>query len=233
VLVKAPSSTAVVITNVEIKILRYHEWDSTGSLIQCGYGADAYGASTATFSFAKNDSTLHLSRLTEAGDTADFTIPPDQFRVDAGLTEVIALHPEGRPGFYEWSITVHAIIDQKQVVDRLGTDDAPLLTAIIPEGQSDRLKTVDWDLASCRWGKPPTIPSSSRTIRVGGPATDPGLGVCDGRSRWDRDGVLMGSGQRPSLDLPLSQEGSARSARTGSIASTAQHALRLYTMLGL
>ena len=158
VLVKAPSSTAVVITRVEIEILRYRPWNSTGSLIRCGYGADYYEASVATFSFLQNNSKLHVSRLTENRDPLEFTVPPDQFRVAAGLTEVLALHPQGRPGFYEWSMTVHAIINQKQVVERLGTEDEPLLTAIFPKDQpygGDAIKTIDWDLVSCQWTEPP------------------------------------------------------------------------------
>jgi hypothetical protein len=163
VIIKAPSSTAVVITSVEITVHSHNELDGDGALIQCGYGGDGYFVSTATLSFLDRDSVLRLKALE---DDQDYAIPPDQFRVEAGLSEVIAFEGEGEPGVYEWSMVVNAVINQKAVTQQVGSEADPLLTIVTPDSGSDPeahdeqtplgfllevYDAVDWDPVACEW----------------------------------------------------------------------------------
>jgi hypothetical protein len=171
VIVKAPSSAAVVITGVEITVHSRNELNGDGAFIQCGYGGDAYFVSTATISFLQNDSVLRLSALSDedVSGAADYAIPPDQFRVEAGLSEVIAFEAVGEPGVYEYSMTVNAIINQQAVTQQVGTEEAPLLAIVTadtqehsdtPETQTplsylfEEYEPIDWDLVACEWGNP-------------------------------------------------------------------------------
>jgi hypothetical protein len=163
VILKAPSSTAVVITGVEITVHSHNSLDGSGALIKCGYGGDGYWVSTAVLSFFHEDSVLRLRAL--EGDR-DYAIPPDQFRVEAGLSEVIAFEGEGEPGVYEWSMVVNAIINQERVTQHVGSEADPLVTIVTPDSGSgpetqdgqtplgyllEVYDAVDWDPVACEW----------------------------------------------------------------------------------
>lgn len=147
VLVKAPSSTAVVVTDIDIELHRYRRWKRQGTIVQCGYGGDIFTATTASFSFLNNDSRVRIE-----GENGQGTVPPDQYRVLPGLAEVIGFAPDDRPGFYEWSMTIRAIIDQEEVVQQVGSEEAPLYSFVQPNVDVfEVLPAVDWDIAACEW----------------------------------------------------------------------------------
>ncbi|MCA1707021.1 MAG: hypothetical protein LC808_28650 [Actinobacteria bacterium] len=148
--ISAPKEAPVVITATRWTIFARHEIDDL-TQIRCGYGAGGYAATTGSLNLSANDATLRLSTDRPQQGVSEFVVPPDQFRVDAGLTEVIEVHGAGLPGLYEWSLEVEAIIDQRPVKQVLGDAVSPLVTFIGPDEAADVYPTVDWDIIRCAW----------------------------------------------------------------------------------
>ncbi len=151
--VAAPTETAVVIVDVEFEIYDHRPVDGT-SQVQCQYGAGGHYATTGLFNLESGAPVLELSSDGGTAEAEDFVVPPDSYRVEAGITETIELVPQGDDGWWEWSMTVTAIVDQEEVSQRVGSPENPILT-FKHSPESDELPRFDWDIASCSWTAPP------------------------------------------------------------------------------
>lgn len=158
-LLRAPREAPIVLLEFLVSVHQYNEPVSP-TLIQCSYGAGGYSAHDGYVDLGDADSPLKVV----AGEAEDerpnrFRIPPDQFRVDSGASEIMLLRFRGRPGFYAWSADAVMMIDQERYVQQLGSEDAPLL-GYVPavDGAvgvgTKNAPTVDWDLVACRWESP-------------------------------------------------------------------------------
>lgn len=154
--VAAPAAAPVVITDFNVSVYKHEAVQST-TLIQCLYGAGGYFTSTGTVDLNRNNPKIEIASESDESGERLFSIPPDQFRVGAGLTELIQMSPKGEPGFYDWAMEARAVIDQKSYSVALGTKDKPLRTFIAPEDMEifDSTRYIDWHVDSCQWGPPP------------------------------------------------------------------------------
>lgn len=148
--IRAPASAPVVLTKLQARIHAFDPWAGAGTTVRCTYGAGGYYAHVG--SLPVGGGPLEVSSETATGvDT--FTVPDDQFQVAAGLTEVIDIALEGDPGFYRWSAEATAVIDQREYVVQLGSEEEPLITFVAPadDGALANAAYIDWDIERCEW----------------------------------------------------------------------------------
>jgi len=143
--VSAPAKADVTIASASVEVFRAFTPREL-TLVQCVYGGGGPSPGTLLRVDLARPSTLPTI-VADNGAMTPLSMPNAVINVGAGQTEYVAVSPNGRAYLYEWAITLHLVVDQRDEAVVLGSRSRPLRSWL---GKEPAV-AYDYDFQARRW----------------------------------------------------------------------------------
>jgi hypothetical protein len=142
--VAAPAGTDVSVVGAQIKVYRSYK-PADLSYIQCLHGAGPVPGTYLNVNLSRPNATPTIA--SNDGSYKPLSMPGAVINVDPGHTEYIQFNTRGRKLFYEWSIKLRVVINEKTETFSFGSAGHPLRTWL---GKAPS-PAYDFDTATHAW----------------------------------------------------------------------------------
>jgi hypothetical protein len=144
--VAAPVRAGVTIVGASVHVFRSYQPPGV-SFIMCLHGGGPIAGTLLTVDLSRPD--VAPTVVADDGSDKPLSLPGAVIDVPAGQTQYVVVTPHGEPTFYEWSLTLRVIVDQRPATFTFGSREHPLLSwlGIVPT------QAYDYDLQRHVWSQ--------------------------------------------------------------------------------
>jgi hypothetical protein len=146
--ISAPARADAAVTDATIHVFRSYRPKQMTS-IQCVRGAGPIPGTALDVDLDRPHSTPTI--VADDGRDTPLSLPDAVINVSPGHTEYVAAYAKGHKRFYEWSLALRVVVDQRAQHVVLGSRAAPLVSWL---GDPPR-HSYDFDESTMRWRSVP------------------------------------------------------------------------------
>jgi hypothetical protein len=145
--ISAPGTAAATVTAASVEVYRAYRPQAVTE-VECVYGAGAEPGTLLNVNLDRPNAPPTI--VSDSGQEVPMAMPYAVISVDASHTEYIAVTPAGSGQFYDWSVKLTVVVDQRSRTYSFGSAARPLHSWLGPRPT----RAYDFDFSTRSWRVP-------------------------------------------------------------------------------
>jgi hypothetical protein len=143
--ISAPANADITVANARVRVFKSYK-PADLSYVKCLSGAGPYSGTRLNVDLDHPNAKPTI--VADDGRDQPLSIPNAVINIDRGHTEYVAVYPRGGDQFYEWSLELQLVVDQRSSTVVYGSQDKPLRSWL---GVDNNHAAYDYDYSTNSW----------------------------------------------------------------------------------